>query len=546
MDLPTDSLFYELAIIMILAGAAGGLALLLRQPLILAFIVVGIAAGPAGFGLVAVDEQFHLLATLGISLLLFVVGLKLDVHVIRTMGLVALITAVAQVVVTFAAGFGLSLALGIAPTPALFVAIGLTFSSTVIIVKLLSDKREIDALHGKLAVGILIVQDMVVVVVLIGLSGFVDPQAASSLAEAGSAILAGATGLAVLALLTKYALPAATRLLARSPELLVLFAFAWALSLATLSDQLGFGTEIGAFLAGVSLASTPYREAIGSRLVTVRDFLLLFFFVTLGASLDLSAVGTIIGPALILSLFVLVGKPLILMVLLGLAGFRKRTGFVTGITMAQISEFSLILAAVALRLGYVDGAAVAMITLVGLISIGLSAYMIQYSHAIYDRIGGRLGIFERDNPHREEAEDDPKETDRVDVILFGLGRYGGNMAGGLRERNIEVLGVDFDPQVVRRWHDERLPVRYGDAEDPEFPSALPLDQAGWVVSTMPQLDINLTLFRSLRHHDFAGRIALTAHNDRDASRLKEVGADLVLRPFEDAAKEAVDVIGGQD
>jgi Kef-type K+ transport system membrane component KefB len=226
--------------------------------------------------------------------------------------------------------------------------------------------------------------------------------------------------LAGLSILMRFVLPRLVRLLARSKELLVLSAIAWVVSLATLGDYLGLSKEVGAFLAGVSLASTPFRESIGSRLVSLRDFLLLFFFVSLGARLDLTQVGGHFGAASLLSLFVLVGNPLIVMVIMGLMGYRKRTGFLAGLTVAQISEFSLILGALGLSLGHLDNGTMGLITLVGLITIGLSTYLILYSHPLYEWLAPWLRPFERKAPWRELA-DDAAAPPEADVVLFGLG-----------------------------------------------------------------------------------------------------------------------------
>ena len=537
-----DSVFQEIAALLLFAAAVGALALWLRQPLIVGYILVGILAGPSVLGRVMAQDQVDLLAKMGIAVLLFVVGLKLDLHLIRTLGSVALATGLGQVLFTSVIGYLLAVALGLEPVAALYISVALTFSSTIIIVKLLSDKREIDTLHGRIAVGFLIVQDIVVVLVMIGLSAL---GVASASDQVGRTllllVLKGAGLLGGVALLMRYVLPGLLHHLARSLELVVLFAIAWAIFLAILGDTLGFSKEVGAFLAGISLASTRYREAIGTRLISLRDFLLLFFFIALGAQLDLAHLGTQLGPSIILSLFVLIGNPLIVMSIMGFMGYRKRTGFLAGLTVAQISEFSLILGALGVSLGHIGKEALGMITLVGLITICLSTYLILYSAPLYRRLAPWLGIFERPFPYREKGQDEGQGPS-VDVILFGLGRYGNQMARDLMQRKLNVLGVDFDRQVVATWQKEGLAARYGDAEDPEFPATLPLNQAQWVVSTIPQLDVNLSLLDALRNSGFSARMAFTAHSRRDAEILQESGADLILTPFAHAAREAAEIL----
>lgn len=249
-----------------------------------------------------------------------------------------------------------------------------------------------------------------------------------------------------------------------------------------------------------------------------------------------------LGAALLLSLFVLIGNPLIVMLIMGALGYRKRTGFLAGLTVAQISEFSLILGALGVSLGHIHAEALGLITLVGLVTIGLSTYLILYSHPLYERLVPWLGIFERSVPHREQAEDALQGGARISVIVFGLGRYGSNIAQGLRDCGETVLGVDFDPETIRRWHTQGWPAHYGDAEDPEFPASLPLQHARCLISTIPSQEVNLTLFHALREHGYRGRVALTAHTMGDAERLRAAGADVVLSPFTDAAIRAVELL----
>ncbi len=538
-------IFTEMAVLLLLAAAVGAIGVRLKQPLIVAFIAVGIMTGPSVLGWVSSNDQIDLLAKFGITLLLFVVGLKLDLHIIRTMGPVALATGIGQVIFTSVIGYLIALALGMMPMAALYVAVALTFSSTIIIVKLLSDKHEVDTLHGRIALGFLIVQDLFVVLVMIGLNALNGNSDASVTQVALAVLTKGIAFLVVVALITRYLMPRLLHLLSHSQELLVLFGIAWAVSLAMLGDTLGFSKEVGAFVAGVSLASTPYRDALGARLVSLRDFLLLFFFIDLGARLDLTLLSGQMGEAVIFSLFVLIGNPLIVMTIMGVLGYRKRTGFLAGLTVAQISEFSLILGALGLSLGHINAETMGLITLVGLITISASTYMIIFSHPLYERLAPLLDIFERQHPHREREQNEIPGDGIADIILFGTGRYGSGIAQALRERGCRVLSIDFNPELARSGDAMGYPVRYGDAEDPEFVASLPLARVRWVVSTARERHVNQTLIHSLQSLGYAGQIAVTAHDADEANRLKQAGADLVMVPFVDAAREAADRLLGQ-
>jgi len=542
-----ESPFAEVAALLLGAALIGGIAVWLRQPLIIAFIVVGVLEGPSFLGWVSAADQVDLLAKIGIALLLFVVGLRLDLRMIRTLGSLALATGAGQMLFSFAAGYLIAIGFGLDAVDAGYVALALAFSSTIIVVKLLSDKREIDALHGRAALGILIVQDVVVLGVILALTALAAGEGEVSLWSAAVAVVVkAAVFVTAIGLAMRYLLPALLHRLATSSELLVLFGIAWAVSLAAAADFMGFSNEVGAFLAGVSLASTPYREAIGARLVSLRDFLLLFFFVDLGAGLDLDLLGAQVGLALALSLLVLVGKPLVVMVLMGAMGYRRRTSFLSGVSLAQISEFSLILGALGLGLGHIGPETMSLITIIGVVTIGVSTYLTLYAHPLYERLEHRLRIFERAIPHPDEDATGAFDPVPPEIVLFGLGRYGGEIARGLIGRGHHVLGIDFDPQLVLACRSEGMNVRYGDAHDPEILPLLPLRQARWVVSTAPEREVNLALLASLRAHGFSGRVAARAHDDFDAEALQRAGADLVLAPFRDAAKEVVDALSAQE
>ncbi|MGK7942246.1 MAG: cation:proton antiporter [Crocosphaera sp.] len=535
-----SNVFSEIACILAIATAVGGLALWLRQPLIMAFIIVGILIGPAGLSLVSANEEVELLAELGIALLLFVVGLKLDPHEIQSVGPVAIVAGMGQILITGILGYLIATFLGFNPIPAFYIGLSLTFSSTIIVVKLLSDRQEIDALHGRIALGVLIVQDLVVVLAMILLTAFSENSEQPLWQEIFSVILKGGTFLLFIAFLTRYILPKLLHSLAYSTELLLIFAISWAIALAAVGDSLGFSKEVGAFVAGVALASTNYRATIGARLVSLRDFLLLFFFIDLGIHINVSYLGAEIVSAIVLSLFVLLGKPLMIMVLMSSMGYRKYTSTITSLSLSQISEFSLIIAALGMDLGHINENVLGLITLVGLITMGVSTYMIMDSHIIYEKLLPLVSHLDRLIPHHHQKLSDLDNVNvySVDIILFGLGRYGGSLIQALKGSGLQVLGVDFNPELVREWRNQGVLAFYGDAEDPEFSATLPLNQAKWVISTLPGQRVGLTLLHTLEHQKFKGKIALTSHTEREMEILKDAGSDLVLLPFRDAAQEA--------
>jgi len=534
--------FGEFSLLLIISAFAGALALLLRQPVLIAYIAVGIAAGPAVLGIVHAHEQIELLAQIGVSVLLFVVGLKLDLKHIRHIGPVAVATGLGQLAFTIFFGFLIITVLGKSLMEAIYVSVALTFSSTIIIVKLLSDKREIDSLHGRIAVGFLIVQDLAVVVAMMVMStlrtgdlGWFDLATSLSMRLALAA--------AAMYILMRYVLPKLVAKMAASMELLLIFAIAWGMSLAALGEWAGFSKEAGAFLAGFSLASTDFRDAINSRLTSIRDFLLLFFFIELGSKLDFSTLGGEIVPAIVLSLFVLIGNPLIVMAIMGYMGYRKRTGFLAGLTVAQISEFSIVFIAMGITLGHVGLETLGLTTLVGVVTIAMSTYMIIYSHKLYAWLEPVLGVFERRVTFRELAGEAPNQIHfKPDVMVFGLGRYGGRLTRRLSEAGIKVIGVDFDPEAVRQFKLEGFEVRFGDSIEMAFLESLPIKDTKWVVSTIPDLMSNRLLLEGLDSLQYQGEIAIVAREDSVGAALKELGVTNVLYPTNNAVDYTVSTI----
>lgn len=549
------TVFEEMAALLVMSAVIGFLGILLRQPLIVSFIAVGLIAGPSGFDVVRSDAQISLLSELGIAVLLFLVGIKLDVKLIRSLGAVSLMTGLGQIFFTSIFGFLIGLTLGLDTITSLYVAVALTFSSTIIIVKLLSDKREIDSLHGQIALGFLIVQDLVVVLAMIILSavGIGTGEGHGSI-NILTALGSGIALVGLVMLFVRYVADSLTERLARAPELLVIFAIAQAAMFAAIADFVGLSKEVGGLLAGISLASTPYRETIAARLSPLRDFLLLFFFIALGATLNLSLLGAHVAGAVVFSLFVLIGNPLIVLGIMGYMGYRKRTGFFAGLTVAQISEFSLIFIAMGVSLGHVTEDALGLTTMVGLVTIATSTYMITYSHQLYRLFEPLLDVFERKGSPREPGGDTLYGAREYDLVIFGLGRLGTAIGLRLKNKGLRVLGVDFNPMAVRQWRELGLEAEYGDATDAEFLAGLPLDHAQWIVSTIPihptglsHEDTRKTLLQLTPATGFRGKIAVTSHNRLDTEDLLASGADFVLEPFQDAADRAVELLcGGEE
>ena len=549
LDLIHQSSFFEITSLLVLTAIIGFIGAFLRQPLIVCFIVVGLVAGPSALDIVHSTEKIHLLSELGIALLLFLVGIKLDLKLIKSIGPVSLLTGLGQVIFTSIIGFGIGLLLGLDTTTSIYVAVALTFSSTIIIVKLLSDKREIDSLHGQIALGFLIVQDLVVVFSMIVLSaiGMGASQDGDALEIVSRVVISAIALVAFVICFIKYIANPLTSKLAKTPELLVVFALAFATLFATVGKVVGLGMEIGGLLAGVAVASTPIKESISSRLGPLRDFLLLFFFIALGSTLDLSLLGDYLFEAIVFSIFVLVGNPLIVLVIMGILGYRKRTGFLAGLTVAQISEFSLIFITMGVTITHLESKVLGLVTLVGIITIASSTYMITYSHKLFELLEPYLHIFERKETSKEIKPSSALKTNKYDIVIFGFGRFGTSVATQLHKKNYSILVVDFNPDALAEAKILGVPFIYGDVTDAEFVAELPMNYTKWIVSTIPTHHLGLaiddtrkTIVQLSRAAGYSGKFAVVSHTDSENRKLIEQGIDLILRPYLDAATRATE------
>ncbi len=533
-----ESAFGQIALILLVTAVVGFGAKFARQPLVVAYIFVGILLGPTFFDLVHYEAEIELFAELGIALLLFLVGLKLDLSLIKNIGKVAVLTGLGQVLFTAAIGFIIVLGFGFDATQAAYIAVAITFSSTIIVVKLLSDRREIDQLHGQIAVGFLIVQDILVIIFMVVIAAI-----GSSAGEVDRSIPVLVIGsiiyIAAAAAISKLLLPKLLAWLAKSQELTLIFGVSWALSLAAISHSLGLSMEIGAFIAGVALASTPYRESLSGKMVSLRDIMVLFFFIQLGSSLSLSDAVQQLLPAIVISVFVLVAKPLIVMAIMRWLGYRNQVSFKTSMAIAQISEFSLILMALGFSLGQVNQAALSLVTLVAVITITLSTYFILYSERIYQWLQPLLKRF--DVPAQDRLDEDAIES-RYDAIVIGAGRLGSNVIGGLVEKGANLLIVDHNPEALNKLSSEGFATLYGDISDPEFAYSLPLNEADAVICTAQERGTNLVLLETLDRFGYEGQICLTAMDAPTAVLLQEHPRVTVIKPLKMAANSIIDAL----
>jgi len=530
-------IFVELSAIIVIAMLVSLLMRVLKQPLIVGYIFTGVLVGPYFMNLIQNGDVIELFSKIGITILLFIVGLNLSPNVIREVGKVSLLTGIGQVLFTSIIGFFIASALGIDRIAAIYVAIALTFSSTIIILKLLSDKGDLNKLYGKIAIGFLLVQDIVATLILLFASSFAGGEG-NLLSIALMTIVKGSALVFGMILISQYILPRISKFIAASQELLFLFSLSWGLGIATLFSMLGFSVEIGALVAGVSLSMTPYAIEVASRMRPLRDFFILLFFILLGSQMVLDNVAALIIPAVVLSVFVLVGNPIIVVILMNVLGYSKRTSYQAGLTVAQISEFSLILAALGFEFGHLSKEVLSLITFVGLITIAGSTYLILYSDEIYPWVEKILTMLEI-----KKNGSDRNRNNNYNSILFGYQRVGQEFIEAFRRLDLNFIVVDFNPESIKNLEEEAIPFKYGDAKDPEFLSELDLKGLRYMVSTIPEFDTNLMLIRKIRAVNKRIITILISNNREEALALYAEGASYVIMPHYLGAQYAVRLIG---
>ena len=535
-----SNLFIEFTIILILAGLVSFLVSLLKQPAVVGYIITGLIVGPFGYYQLQQSEIFGALAQIGITLLLFMVGMQLDIGQLKKIGKTALLVGLGQVVFTTAIGYVILRALGFSFTSAAYMAPALTFSSTIIVVKLLGEKKDLQSLYGKLVVGIFLTLDLVAILILISLS---------SLGGAGHSTFYGGLPLwesLILALIralvlilivwafSAFILPKIVRTIGHNDELMLVFSLAWALGLATFVSLpiIGFSLEIGGFLAGLSLGRSGVHYEIGGKVKPIRDFFIMIFFIVLGSGLVIDHLGALSHAAIILSAFVLIGNPLIVMVLLGLFGYKPRTGFLTGVTVAQVSEFSLILVASGLALGHLTRNDVALITLVAMITIALSSYMIMYASKLYEFLKPILRVFD----FRKGAAEKNLETVvlKNHIILVGAHRLGHHLVESLKKQKTPFVIVDFNPEVVEGYVQEGVLAVCGDIADSFVQDEVNIAAAKLIVSTVPDINDNLALLEAVRHatsgKHHKPKLIFIAQDEEEVRQLYARDIDYVVSP----------------
>ncbi len=525
-----------LSLIITLSAVMAVIARIIKQPPLIAYLFAGVLAGPLFLNFINSGDSslIQTFSRIGVAFLLFIVGLSLDFRLLKEIGKVSTITGIVEIIFVTGIGFLVSTWLGFSHIEAFYIGAVIAFSSTVVVVKILSDKREMQTLHGRISLGILIIQDIIASICLMIIPLFASSEEFNLILQK---IGLGVLLIFIVFLVALFIFRSFMNYLAKSQEALFLFGIAWALIISTTFFKLGFSIEIGALIAGMSLASSKYALDLEGKMKPLRDFFMILFFVFLGSQLVGPIDYNMIKNAIILSLLVMIVKPIIVMCTLKLFGYTKKTNFMTALSLAQVSEFSLILVLVGFGFGQVNSSLMNLTILVALITIFLSTYGLNFSDYLSHKLLKYLNIFDG----KVHVNEDSKNKS-YDIILFGYHRIGYKLFETIKKTHMKFLIVDYNPKTIISLMKNRVDCIYGDAENKTFLKDIGLDKAKIVISTLPDYPSNVAIFEALKELKSSAIFIGTAEDPRIALNLYDAGADYVIVPHHLGGEYAANLI----
>lgn len=526
-----ESIFLQLAIILGSSSILGYVTHKFKLPILIAYLLVGLIIATVAVFNIKDSEILHFLPEIGIAFVLFLVGMELDLREIKKLGKPIFIAATLQIIISSIAGYAMAGFLGFGMIEAIYLGIGLSFSSTIVVIKLLLEKNDLNSLYGKLSVGILLMEDLIAILILLGLT--VSPSLFNFGFQQAFPIIAFILKILLLfgatVIINRYILPKIFDAVSESAELLFLSAIAWCFIYVAFAQAMGFSVVIGAFLAGIGLASSPYHYQIQGKVKPLRDFFVTLFFVYLGTQVNFADLGKVYPTIIAFTLYAVLAKPVIFLLVLGTFGFRKHTMFQTALNLSNISEFSLIILLVGLQMGFVSTSSLSVIAVSLILSTIISSLMISRSASVYKYLKSLLVFFERKTPDKLVA--DTSSYDLKDhVVIIGSQQVGESLVKYFQKKEISQIVLDFNPYQVEKLIEAKIPVVFGDMGDPEVLEILNLAEAKMIISTVPDIVDNKLLIEEIKDRKINVPLIVRADSIKEAKELYKFGASYVYIP----------------
>lgn len=517
-----NPVLYDIGIVIVAATILAFLARLFKQPIILAFIAAGILLGPSGFKMITNEEVILALSEFGIAFLLFIVGLELDLRKLKELGKPTFVAAAAQMIFSFLAGFLAGKFLSFSAITSIYMGLAVSFASTTVVLKFLAEKNEMYTLHGRFQIGILIVEDVFAVLALAALTTL-DSFSISSLSIT---LGKGALLFIIAALAGTFIFPSLFSKAAKNQELLFLSAISLSFIMAYVSIKLGFSIAMGAFLAGLSIASLPYSYEIVGRMKSLRDFFATMFFVALGMQITFFGLTDYV-PMIVFLLISLFATPIVVMLIISFFGYGRKISFFSGLALSQMSEFALVIAAQGLLLGHITKETLSLIAIIMVLSITISTYLMKYDGQIYGLISRRLNFLDK---FKKAELEDYIPDERYDFVLIGYDRIGYSILQTFGKIKKPFIIIDFNPETIRKLKSQKIPCIYGDVADMEIQEKAKVHEAKLIISTIPDKYENTVLINNTRTVNKKAMIIVTARHIDDALYFYDLGADYVILP----------------
>lgn len=529
-------LLFDIGVIVLLAAVLSYVFRALKQPGMIAYVLTGIVLGPFGLSLITNQNEIMALSELGVAFLLFMAGIELDFSKLGKIGKVVFLTSVVQIGTVFLSGFLIGKFLNFQGIEPYYIGLAVAFSSTMVVVKILSDKKKINALRGRLSIGVLLIQDIVIILVLSSLSKI--GISASSKALVQTAI--NGLGLIAIAIVSgKYVLPRVLHYSAGNRELFFLVSVATAFFFIGIASVLGFSIAIGGFIGGLSLASYPYNTEIRNEILPLRNFFLVIFFASLGMQINLVVLRSAIVPLTLLFGVLFVVKPIIIMGVLSYFGYGSKTPVLVGFGLAQGSEFVFILADQGMKLGHIGTEIYTMLISLILISIAVTPYLHRIANKLADHISRKhpRGLI---SSHRIKNASDAEKKMKDHIVILGCDKTGGEILEEAVDH--DVIVVDHNPEVLDRCLRYGYSCVYGEADSEEMLERVSVKDAKMLVSTIPDFETNSWLLSKVKEMNKDIKFITRAHKRREALEMYLSGADLVVLPERIAGEKMSEIV----